>query len=233
VTSAQIAWISRYRLVGTGCFVRDNEVILKSSNQETKIIDVADILLPGGHNLENVCAATMAAYFAGVGIADIAFVLETFKGLEHRLELVRELDGVRYYDDSFSTTPETAIAAIQAFTSPEILILGGSSKKSDFTQLGKVIGEVPNIKAIIGIGMEWNRIHSEIQKFSPPAGGSETVSKIQIIEDLKTMRQVVKAAKKLAQPGDVVLLSPACASFDMFKNYKDRGNQFKEQVRML
>ncbi|HYK08708.1 MAG TPA: UDP-N-acetylmuramoyl-L-alanine--D-glutamate ligase, partial [Candidatus Eisenbacteria bacterium] len=199
VTSAQIAWISRYRPVGTGCFVRDNEVILKSNNQETKVIDVADVLLPGGHNLENVCAATMAAYFAGVGLADIAFVLKTFKGLEHRLELVREVESVRYYDDSFSTTPETAIAAIQAFTSPEILILGGSSKKSDFTELGKVIGEVPNIKAIIGIGMEWERIKAEFQISN---------LKFQIIENCKTMKQIVKAAKKLATPGDVVLLSP-------------------------
>src|SRR5579872_310064 len=106
----------------------------KSPFFEYEIIDVADILLPGGHNLENVCAASMAAHFAGVDIADMAFVLKTFKGLEHRLELVREVEGVRYYDDSFSTVPETAIAAILAFSAPEILILGGSSKNSDFTE---------------------------------------------------------------------------------------------------
>lgn len=224
VTSAQIAWVSRYRPVGTGCFVRDGEVILRNNSQETKIIDVKDILLPGGHNLENICSSSMAASFAGVGIADIAFVLKTFKGLEHRLELVREVEGVRYYDDSFSTTPETAIAAMQAFSVPEIIILGGSSKKSDFNELGKVISASTNIKAIIGIGMEWEKIKEKIKIQD---------SGFMIIEGLKTMKQIVKASKKVAAPGDVVLLSPACASFDMFKNYKDRGNQFKHEVSML
>ncbi len=224
VTSAQVAWVSRYKPVGTGCFVRDNEVILRSNNQETKVIDAADIFLPGGHNLENICAATMAAYFAGVDVAEIASVLKTFKGLEHRLELVRELDGVRYYDDSFSTVPETAIAAIQAFSNPEILILGGSSKKSDFTQLGKLISETPNIKAIIGIGVEWPVIESRIKNQE---------SRIKIVTGLTTMKDIVETVRKLSEPGDVVLLSPACASFGMFKNYKDRGNQFKEQVNKL
>ncbi len=223
-TPAKVAWVSRYSEVERGCFVRDNEVILKINNQERKIIDTADILLPGGHNLENVCAAAMAAYFAGVGIADIAFVLTTFKGLEHRLELVREVDGVRYYDDSFSTVPETAIAAILAFTAPEILILGGSKKGSNFQELGKLISEAKNIKAIIGIGIEWERIKSQITNQN---------SRIKIIEGLTDMKRIVATCRKLSKPGDVVLLSPACASFDMFANYKDRGNQFKQQVNLL
>ena len=104
---------------------------------EAEVIDTKDILLPGKHNLENVCAAAMAATLAGVSIANIASVLKTFKGLVHRLELVATVNGVRYYDDSFSTTPETAIAAIEAFKEPEILILGGSSKNSDFSELGQ------------------------------------------------------------------------------------------------
>jgi UDP-N-acetylmuramoylalanine--D-glutamate ligase len=166
----------------------------------------------------------MAAKSMGVSLDDIRFVLKTFKGLDHRLELVRELDGIRYYDDSFSTVPETAIAAIQAFSNSEILILGGSSKNSDFTELGKIIAESSNIKAIIGIGIEWEKIKSKTQN---------TKYKIQFIEGLQTMTDIVRTAKELSAPGDVVLLSPACASFGMFKNYKDRGNQFKEQVNLL
>ncbi|KKR95138.1 MAG: UDP-N-acetylmuramoylalanine-D-glutamate ligase [Candidatus Levybacteria bacterium GW2011_GWA2_41_15] len=115
-----------------------------------------------------------------------------------------------------------AIAAIEAFTNPEILILGGSSKNSDFQELGQLISGKGNIKAIIGIGEEWPRIKEHIKS-----------SSILMLEGGKDMHQTVAAASKIALPGDVVLLSPACASFDMFKNYKDRGEQFKEEVRKL
>ncbi|MBI4079040.1 MAG: UDP-N-acetylmuramoyl-L-alanine--D-glutamate ligase, partial [Candidatus Levybacteria bacterium] len=131
--------------------------------RDREVINVSDILLPGRHNLENVCAAVVAASLAGVRLGNIVHVLKTFGGLEHRLELVREVLGVRFYDDSFSTTPETAIAAIEAFEVPEIIILGGSSKGSDFTELGRVIRDAKNIKAIIGIGVEWVRIKEGIR----------------------------------------------------------------------
>lgn len=224
MTKGQVAFVSRYAPVGTGCFVENNEVALRYKGNEERVISVNDILLPGAHNHENVCAAVMASYMAGVSLDDIRFVLRTFKGLEHRLELVREVSGVRYYDDSFSTVPETAIAAIEAFTAPEILILGGSSKNSDFSELGLTIRNANNVKAIIGIGVEWKRIKESIKNHE---------SSIRVIEGLKTMGDIVRAAAELAEPGDVVLLSPACASFDMFKNYKDRGNQFKQEVKLL
>lgn len=197
---------------------------MRMQGTEWKIIDTKDILLPGKHNWENAEAAVVAATLGGADKASIVNVLKTFRGLEHRLELVREIKGVRYYDDSFSTTPETAIAAIQAFKEPEILILGGSSKGSDFAELGQVISSAKNIKAIIGIGEEWSRMRTEfpISNFQFP-----------IIENVRDMRTVVLAASKIAAPGDVVLLSPACASFDMFKNYKDRGEQFKKEVNSL
>ncbi|MBP9691457.1 UDP-N-acetylmuramoyl-L-alanine--D-glutamate ligase, partial [Candidatus Woesebacteria bacterium] len=217
--------------------MKEGEDILESLMQQTasekeagfesmEIIDTQDILLPGGHNLENVCAAVMAAYLSGVSKEAMAQVLETFKGLEHRLELVAEVGGIKYYDDSFSTTPETAIAAIQAFTQPEVLILGGSSKKSDFSELGKVIARSENIRAIIGIGIEWDRIKDEILK-------QVQDDKVFMVEGAKDMPTVVAAAAKIAQKGDVVLLSPACASFGMFPNYKVRGEQFKEEVKKL
>jgi len=221
--------ISRSGKVKEGCFV-DNEKIFVSipkgrfNTLKAEIIKTKDILLPGEHNLENVCAAAMAALLCGVSKENIVAVLKTFKGLEHRLKLVSEIDGVKFYDDSFSTIPETTIAAIKAFSDPEILILGGSSKNSDFRELGEVISSSNNIKAIIGIGIEWPRIKESIKYH---------VSSIKYIEGLKTMSKIVQKAHQLAKSGDVVLLSPACASFDMFKNYKDRGNQFKREVKSL
>ena len=224
-TGGKVFTISREQeSLNEGCFVKDGKVWLRIEKKETPIIDIKDILLPGKHNLENVCAAVMAAYLAGVSKENIAFILKTFKGLEHRLELVATVNGVRYYDDSFSTIPETAIAAIEAFKEPEILILGGSSKNSDFSELGKVISKAKNIKAIIGIGVEWERIKEQIAKSETP---------IPVIEGAKDMVTIVAAAAKIAVSGDVVLLTPACASFDMFKNYKDRGEQFKKEVNKL
>ena len=165
----------------------------------------------------------MMRSIADVPKEDIAAVLTSFQGLAHRLQLVKTVSGVRYFDDSFSTTPETAIAAIQAFSEPEILILGGSSKGSDFSELGKVIREAENIKAIIGIGDEWQAVKDAI--------GEQKLGVA--IEGATSMHQVVQAASRIAAPGDVVLLSPACASFGMFKNYKDRGEQFQREVNLL
>ncbi len=223
-TNGQVYYITAVDEAQRGCFIKENAVWIRIGDLEEKIINTSEILIPGGHNLENVCASSMAAYLMGVQAHNIAQVLKTFKGLEHRLELVASIDGVKYYDDSFSTTPETAIAAINAFSSPEILVLGGSSKNSDFTELGKVISESKNIKAIIGIGVEWQKIKSEI---------TNPKSEIYFIEGADSMKKIVAAASKLAVSGDVVLLSPACASFDMFKNYKDRGEQFKKEVESL
>lgn len=224
-TDAKIFYVSRERETDNACFVSGNQIIVRKNGNESEIIKTDEILLPGKHNLENVCAAVMAANLAGVSKSVIADVLRRFKGLEHRLELVAEVHGVKYYDDSFSTIPDTTIAAIEAFEAPEILILGGSSKNSDFTELGKILGEAKNIKAIIGIGEEWERIKAAIKTDL----GKETI----LVEGATTMSQIVQAAATIAKPGDVVLLTPACASFDMFKNYKERGEQFKKEVRLL
>ena len=223
-TNAKVFYVSTEREGRDGCYVNDKSVYIKINGKEEKIINVSEILLPGKHNLENVSAAVLAATLSDVSKENITSVLRTFKGLEHRLELVDTINGVKYYDDSFSTTPETAIAAINAFKSPEILILGGSSKNSNFEELGNVISKAENIKAIIGIGFEWERIKEQITNLG---------SVVLVLEGAKTMEQIVKAASKISLPGDVVLLSPACASFDMFKNYKDRGEQFKNEVKKV
>ena len=224
-TDGKVYYVSRERVTENGCYVNQGSIWLRLEGRERKVIDTKEILLPGAHNLENICAAVMAVTLLGVAREDIVAVLRSFKGLTHRLELVREVNGVKYYDDSFSTTPETAVAAIEAFTQPEVLILGGSSKKSDFSELGRVIHKAKNIRAIIGIGVEWEVIKDEILK----SDGKVPF----LVEGARDMRTIVAAAAKIAKPGDVVLLSPACASFGMFKNYKDRGEQFKKEVLWL
>lgn len=220
-TDGKLYFVSRERVCENGCYVKEAGVWVSRDRKEEKIIDTNQIRLRGEHNFENVCAASMAAVLAGVPKNIIAEVLRVFTGLPHRLEFVGEFRGVSYYDDSFSTTPGTAIAAIESFTEPLILILGGSSKNADFSELGKVISSKSNIKAIVGIDPEWGRIKEHI---------TNPISKIEYIEGAKSMREMIVQISDIAESGDVVLLSPACASFGMFKNYKDRGDQFKEEV---
>ncbi len=181
-----------------------------------------ELKLLGQHNWQNACAAVTAAWQATHDIRAIRSVLTSFAGLPHRLELVRQLEGVSYYDDSFGTTPETAIVAIQAFASPKVIILGGSDKGASYDELAKVV-TVSNVRSALLIGEQAPRIQAALgaagfTNFQP--GG-------------KDMSEIAAAAQRIAQPGDVVLLSTACASFDMFKNYKDRGQQFSLAVRAL
>lgn len=225
-TEGKIYYISRERETDNGCFALFGKIIVRRNGNDDEIIKTSEIALPGKHNLENVCAAVMTARLLGISRNTIIEVLRNFTGLPHRLEFVAEINGVKYYDDSFSTTPETAIAAIEAFNQPKILILGGSSKESDFSELGKTIRESNSVKAIIGIGEEWDRINEEL-------GSGKQESKYLIIEGAIDMPTIVAAVSKIAKSGDVVLLSPACASFGMFKNYKERGEAFKKGILKL
>ncbi len=220
---AKVYKISRDQEVfDEGCYIKNDTVILKINGKIKEVLKAERIKLPGKHNQENVCAAVLAASLAGVDMDSIKHVLSTFTGLEHRIEFVANIQGVMYYDDSFSTTPETAIAAIESFSQQKILILGGASKNSDFTDLGKTISNSNSIKVIIGIGEEWQHIKEVIEN-----------PHIQFIEGCETMEEIVHEASRRADVGDVVVLSPACASFGMFQNYKDRGDQFKKAVRNL
>jgi UDP-N-acetylmuramoylalanine--D-glutamate ligase len=226
-TDGKVFYVSRERpSTEQGCFVNDAAVWIRMQGAEWKVIETKEILIPGRHNLENVCAAVMAATLAGAAKSEIVHVLKTFKGLEHRLELVREVGEVRYYDDSIATNPESAVAAIEAFSDPKILILGGVTEGSHFDTLGEKIAKDRTIKAIIGIGKEWGTIKKAIEKHTPH-------EHLLFIEGADSMEKVVQAASKIARPGDVVLLSPACKSFDMFNNYAERGEQFKETVAKL
>ena len=176
----------------------------------------------GRHNWQNACAAVTAFWQASQDVAATRAVLTTFTGLEHRLELVRELDGVKYYDDSYGTAPETAIVAIQAFEGPKIVILGGSDKGASYEELARTIAE-SNIRKVLLIGEQAGRIGAALD-----AAGFDNYT-----DGGDTMTEIVNNSRKLAQPGDVVLLSAACASFDMFKNYKERGEEFKRAVQAL
>ena len=207
-----------------GTYLINNRIVSKI-NQKEEICNVDDILLPGAHNFQNVSAAVSVAKVYGIKKENIVKVLKNFKGLAHRLQLIDKVNLVKFYNDSFSTTPETTIAAIEAFLSPKILILGGSSKKSDFTNLAKKIVEDKKIKALILIGDEAKRIKRSIEE----AGTFRGI----IVEGLKSMEEIVAKVALLSTAGDIVVLSPACASFDMFKNYEDRGEQFISQVKGL
>jgi UDP-N-acetylmuramoylalanine--D-glutamate ligase len=197
-----------------------NEVVLTIDGKEEVVCRSDEINLVGKHNLENIAAAALAASGAGADIESIRKGAKEFMGLSHRLELITEISGVKYYNDSFATNPEPTMAAIKSFSEPVVIILGGSSKKADFAELAQVI-KSSSIKTIILIGVE-----GEIIKKALHASG---VSK-EIIDGPNNIDDIVALAKSKAEPGDIILFSPACASFDMFKNYKDRGERFKEAV---
>ncbi|MEO6761798.1 MAG: UDP-N-acetylmuramoyl-L-alanine--D-glutamate ligase [Candidatus Saccharimonadales bacterium] len=190
-----------------------------------------EIKLLGEHNWQNICAAVTVVWsiFSPEGdepaealVGILRSVITGFSGLEHRLELVRELEEVSYYDDSFGTTPDTAIVAIKAFKQPKVIILGGSDKGANFDGLATAVKE-NNVRQVIIIGQMGPAIIEALSK----AGYKD------ITLGGNSMAEIIDIARAAAQPGDVVLLSPACASFDMFKDYKDRGQQFKNTVTAL
>lgn len=204
-------------------YVREHAVIIRTDKGTQKLCDRSSVKLRGDHNLENIAAASLAALTAGVSFSAIKKAAVSFSGLEHRLEIVREFQGVTYINDTFSTVPETTIAAIRSFDEPIVLIVGGSEKGSDFEEMGKTIAK-SRVKVLVVIGDMTGRILKAVD-----AAGYTGKR----ITGLRTMKDIVFASLKEANRGDVVLLSPACASFDMFKNYKERGNQFKENVNNL
>lgn len=189
----------------------------------TQLCLTSALHLPGEHNIENACAAITAIWPWVQDGEAIAQGLRDFNGLPHRLKFVREMGEVRYYDDSIATTPGSAIAALRAFSQPKVIILGGSSKGADFTELAQEVAK-STIRRTIIMGSEADRIAAALD-----AAG---VSDYCLMREA-TMRDVVARAEEVAEPGDVVVLSPACASFGMFKNYKDRGEQFIAAVEEL
>ncbi|MBL8159818.1 UDP-N-acetylmuramoyl-L-alanine--D-glutamate ligase [Candidatus Saccharibacteria bacterium] len=191
---------------------------------EQKICSISEVLLPGKHNVENICAALTAASRFVNNPSVFADTLRNFKGLEHRLELVATVNGILYYDDSFSSMPGATEVAIAAFTEPKLLIVGGYDRGLDFSKLATAIAADGSVKTALLIGQTRHRLAEALA-----AAG---FSSYEILDDA-TMPAIVSRAAALARPGDVVLLSPGCASFDMFKNFYDRGQQFKQCVQEM
>jgi UDP-N-acetylmuramoylalanine--D-glutamate ligase len=184
---------------------------------------IDEVGLIGPHNLENICAAITATWdLVKRQTAPVKRAVTAFTGLEHRLEFVRAVGGISWINDSFSTTPETAMAAINSFAEPKILIMGGSDKKSDYRELAGLVA-ASNVRFAILIGDRASVIESDLRS----AGFGK------ILRAPGTMPEIVTTARSVAMRGDVVLLSPACASYDQFSNYRDRGNKFKAAVGAL
>jgi len=193
-------------------------------NGEQKLCSTDVLQIPGAHNLSNAIAAIDAVWKYTQDPAVIESGLRAFKGLPHRLAFVRTVNDVEYYDDSIATTPTSAVAAIASFAQPKVIIIGGSDKGGDYIPLLTAIIKSTSIRAIVSIGANGAYITGMLDDHSLP--------KVHRVES-KDMNDIVATAASLAQPGDVVILSPAAASFDMFKNYADRGEQFVAAVNIL
>ena len=185
------------------------------------------IKLRGEHNLLNIAAAALAAAQAGADRESIVGAISTYKGLEHRLEYVATVDGVQYFDDSFATAPEPTIVALRAFQEPIVLIAGGVDKGADYRPLVEEI-IASSVKAVVLIGKMGPVLKELIIGL-----GAEKGKVPLLVEGGTNMATVLAVTQEIARPGDVVLLSPACASFDLFKNYKERGDLFKQEVLAL
>lgn len=186
------------------------------------IMKKTDIKLKGVHNYENICAA-LAATSSIVDIDTQIEAIKEFCGVEHRLEFVRELDGVKWYNDSIGTSPASTIAGLNSFDEDIVLLAGGSDKGLDYAEVGKAIAR--KVKALILTGPTSEKIETSVKQ----ALNGKTIE----IYYTTNMQETVKLAKEIAQKGDIVLLSPASASFDLYKNFEDRGNQFKSCVNSL
>jgi UDP-N-acetylmuramoylalanine--D-glutamate ligase len=212
----QVFWFSRKKQLAHGACLRGEEIVIVHDAKEEPVMKAAEIPLAGSHNLENVLAAVIIARLAGVDSATIAKAVKSFAGVEHRLEFVADIRGVRYYNDSKATNVDATLKALDAFPGRILVILGGKDKGSDYTVLQKPLRERAILALLIGAAAD---------KIEKQIAGSVA------IERAGTLERAVEAATLAARSGDVVLLAPACASFDQFENYEQRGRVFKRLVR--
>jgi UDP-N-acetylmuramoylalanine--D-glutamate ligase len=216
-TRSQVFWFSRQKEVERGAWVRAGNIVFRDASGQREILQVSEIPLKGAHNLENVLAAVSAGVLMGCAPEKIRGAVHDFKAVEHRLEFVTSIRGVDYYNDSKATNVDATIKALESFPANIHLILGGKDKGSDYTVLNDLLRK--RVKRVYTIGAAAAKIESQIQ-------GPEVVQ-------AETLENAVRKASTVAEPGDVVLLAPACASFDQFKSYEHRGRVFKDLVRGL
>ena len=216
-TRVQVFWFSRQKEVEQGAWVRDGNILFRNGSQQREVMLVSEIPLKGAHNLENVLAAVCAGALMGCAPEKIRQTVVDFKAVEHRLEFAATIRGVDYYNDSKATNVDATLKALESFPSNIHLILGGKDKGSDYAVLNDLLRQ--RVKRVYTIGAAAAKIESQIK-------GVEVVH-------AETLENALRKANAAAQPGDVVLLAPACASFDQFKSYEHRGKMFKEIVRGL
>jgi UDP-N-acetylmuramoylalanine--D-glutamate ligase len=215
-TRAQVFWFSRQKEVQQGAWVRDGNILFRDQAGQREILQVSEIPLKGAHNLENVLAAVCVGVLMGCAPQKIREAVGNFKAVEHRLEFVATIGGVDYYNDSKATNVDATIKALESFPANIHLVLGGKDKGSDYTVLNDLLRQ--RVKRVYTIGAAAAKIESQI--------------KAEVVH-AETLENAIRKANVLAQPGDVVLLAPACASFDQFRNYEHRGKVFKDIVRSL
>ncbi len=211
-------YFSTVKELGFGVYYKDGQIIYSSNCKKTKVCDVSELKLPGMHNVENVMAAVAMSIAMEVPMDIIRNVITTFTAVEHRIEFVEEINGVQYYNDSKGTNTDAAIKGIEAMTRPTVLLAGGYDKGSEYDDWIKAC--VGKVKCLVLIGVTAEKIKETAEKYG--------ISPI-IMAD--TFEDAMKACVDNADKGDAVLLSPACASWGMFKNYEQRGDMFKEYVR--
>lgn len=217
-TRAQLFWFSRKKEIEKGASVRGGHIYFCDENHKTEIMPLAEVPLKGAHNLENVLAAVSIGMLVGCQPKEIRESVQNFKAVEHRLEFVARIAGVDYYNDSKATNVDATIKALESFPANIHLILGGKDKGSDYTVLHDLLRQ--RVKRAYTIGAAAAKIESQLQ------GAVE-------IDHAETLENAVRRASDFAVAGDVVLLAPACASFDQFQSYEHRGRVFKETVHSL
>ncbi|MDW7673622.1 MAG: UDP-N-acetylmuramoyl-L-alanine--D-glutamate ligase [Bacillota bacterium] len=220
IAKGKVIFFSRVHILEEGVFVLDNNIVARLNGMETVICPIEKIRIKGSHNLENSLAAIAAAIVVGVDLEHINLTVASFPGVAHRLEPVAEINGVQYINDSKGTNPDATDKALAAFDQPIILIAGGKDKGSSFEEL--LIKNSHRIKAIVVIG-----------ETTPQIITAAIAAGIKKVKSEHSFENAVTTASSLAAAGDVVLLSPACASWDMFKNYEERGDLFKKLVMEL
>ena len=221
-TRGQVFWFSRTAEVKQGAFVGDGRIFFRDHRGQKEIMLVSEVSLKGAHNVENVLAAVCVGALLGCEPQRIRTAVRNFKAVEHRLEHVATIDGVDYYNDSKATNVDATIKAIESFPANIHLILGGKDKGSDYTVLNDLLQK--RVKRVYTIGAAAAKIESQI--VSSMNGGPA-------LDHAETLENAIRHAAEAATPGDVVLLAPACASFDQFRNYEHRGKVFKQVVNAL
>ncbi|MGI6697340.1 MAG: UDP-N-acetylmuramoyl-L-alanine--D-glutamate ligase [Clostridia bacterium] len=218
--SARVLHFSRKRIMDTGAFVEEGYIIIKRGKSSERVCKTSDLRIMGDHNLENALAAAALAWSMEVPVKAIGDALKDFEGVEHRLEYVDTVNGVIYINDSKGTNPDASARAVKAMDRPIVLIAGGYDKGGDFDEFVEGFGD--KVKGVVLLGTTAEKLKRSCQRVG-----------LNNIYMVKNMREAVERAALMAEEGDAVLLSPACASWDMYNNFEERGKDFKKAVGML